>query len=115
MIALSHFGDGKRIALNVDLIEKIEETPDTVITLTNGARYLVQESLDEIIDKSIEVRARSLYMAQNLPDPRDRQRLRLLHGGDGASQAAGANEPTDRQPPAGVDHPTSDVPGGEDR
>ena len=60
MIALTHFGSGNRIALNVDLIEKIEETPDTVITLTNGTRYLVQESLDEIIEMSIEVRARAI-------------------------------------------------------
>src|SRR5215472_8353013 len=60
MIALTHFGSGNRIALNVDLIEKIEETPDTVITLTNGTRYLVQETLDEIIERSIEVRARAI-------------------------------------------------------
>lgn len=94
MIALSHFGNGNRIALNVDLIEKIEETPDTVITLTNGARYLVQESLDEIIDKSIEVRARALYMAQHLPDPHERQQLRLLHGDkpDEAGESAPARE-----------------------
>ncbi len=82
MIALTHFGNGKRIAVNVDLIEKIEETPDTVITLTNGARYLVQESLDEIIDRSIEVRARIMHLAHNLPAPSEGQRLRLLRGGD---------------------------------
>src|SRR5579875_2148551 len=82
MIALSHFGSGKRIALNIDLIEKVEETPDTVITLTNGARYLVQESLDEIIDKSIEVKARALRLAHQMDLPPDGQRLRLLPGGD---------------------------------
>lgn len=82
MIALSHFGNGKRIALNVDLIEKVEETPDTVITLTNGARYLVQESIDEIIDKSIEARARVMHLAQSMQLPPDGQRLRLLRGGD---------------------------------
>ncbi len=119
MIALSHFGNGKRIALNVDLIEKVEETPDTVITLTNGARYLVQESLDEIIDKSIEVRARSLYMAQHLPDPRDRQGLRLLRGGDGGDvrgHPADIDDPAQMQPPAGMDQQgAGDVPGGDDR
>lgn len=82
MIVLTHFGKGNRIALNVDLIEKIEETPDTVITLTNGARYLVQDSLDEIIEKSIEVRARVLHMAQHMDSPSDNQRFRLLQGGE---------------------------------
>ncbi len=89
MIALSHFGNGKRIALNVDLIEKVEETPDTVITLTNGARYLVQESIDEIIDKSIEARARVMNLAQSMLVPPDGQRLRLLRGGDQDPAAEG--------------------------
>ena len=80
MISLTHFSNGNRIALNVDLIEKIEETPDTVITLTNGARYLVQESIDEIIEKSLEGRARVLQLARTLPDPGDGQRLRLVRG-----------------------------------
>jgi flagellar protein FlbD len=82
MIALRHFGNGNRIALNVDLIEKVEETPDTVITLTNGAHYLVQESLDEIIDKSIEVKARALQLAQHVLAPKEGQRLRLLRPDD---------------------------------
>ncbi len=84
MIALTHFGSGNRIALNVDLIEKIEETPDTVITLTNGTRYLVQETMDEIIDRSIEVRARALYLSQHLPEQyKQGQRLRLIRDEDG--------------------------------
>ena len=83
MIALTHFGSGNRIALNVDLIEKIEETPDTVITLTNGTRYLVQESLDEIIAKSVEARARAIYVSQHLPEHADGQRLRLVRDEDG--------------------------------
>ena len=99
MIALTHFGNGNRIVLNVDLIEKVEATPDTVITLTNGARSLVQESLEDIIDKSIEVKARALLMAQQLPDHRDGQRLRLLHGGEGPD-----GSPQD-PPPASGDQP----------
>lgn len=79
MIALTHFGTGKRIALNVDLIEKVEETPDTVITLTNGTRYLVAETLDQIIDKSIEVKARAMNLAHHLEPAADGQRLRLVH------------------------------------
>lgn len=78
-----------------------------MITLTNGARYLVQESLDEIIDKSIEVRARALYMAQHLPDPHERGELRLLHG-DKAENSEGP-APADADGPAA---PEGSRPGG---
>lgn len=83
MITLTHFGSGTRIALNVDLIEKIEETPDTVITLTNGTRYLVQETLDQIIEKSIEARARAMYVSQHLPETTAGHRLRLVKDDEG--------------------------------
>jgi flagellar protein FlbD len=83
MISLSHFNNGNRIALNVDLIEKVEETPDTVITLTNGARYLVQESIDEIIEKSAQSRAYVAYLAQHMNDNPSVRRLRLVQGEGG--------------------------------
>lgn len=88
MIVLTHFGNGKRIALNVDLIEKVEETPDTVITLVNGTRYLVQECLEEIIDRTVEMRARILRLAGTMPEPPEGQRLRLVRGYDGPPEEA---------------------------
>ena len=45
---------GARIIINAELIEAIEQTPDTVITLTSGKRYIVSESSTEIIDLIIE-------------------------------------------------------------
>ncbi len=42
--------------LNVDLIETVEETPDTVITLTTGKKIIVEESSDEIIRRVVEFR-----------------------------------------------------------
>jgi flagellar protein FlbD len=48
------------IVLNADLIELIEETPDTVVTLTNGQQFLVRESSREVVDKVVSYR-RSLY------------------------------------------------------
>jgi flagellar protein FlbD len=45
---------GSKVVLNAELIETIEETPDTVITLTSGKRYIVSESSDEIIKLVIE-------------------------------------------------------------
>lgn len=46
--------NGKEYFINFDLIETIEETPDTVITLRDGKKYVVLETTDEIIDRIIE-------------------------------------------------------------
>ena len=45
------------LILNSDLIEHIEETPDTVITLTTGQKLMVMESADDIVERVIEVRS----------------------------------------------------------
>lgn len=45
---------GKEFVLNCDLIELIEETPDTVISLTTGKKIIVIESIDDIIDRIVE-------------------------------------------------------------
>lgn len=45
--------NNKEFALNADHIEKIEEVPETLITLTNGKKYIVLESIDEVKDKVI--------------------------------------------------------------
>jgi len=44
------------LVLNSDLIEHIEITPDTVITLTTGPKFMVLESPEEVIAKVIEFR-----------------------------------------------------------
>ena len=41
---------GPVFALNPDLIERAEATPDTVVTLVNGSKYVIRESLEELID-----------------------------------------------------------------
>ena len=46
----------KPFYLNCDLIELIEETPDTLITMTTGKRFLVEESAQQIIEKIISYR-----------------------------------------------------------
>ncbi|HBL06015.1 MULTISPECIES: flagellar FlbD family protein [unclassified Clostridium] len=48
--------NGNKFILNSNHIEKIEEIPETVITLVNGKKYLVKESSKEIVDKVIEFR-----------------------------------------------------------
>ncbi|HZK26444.1 MAG TPA: flagellar FlbD family protein [Thermoclostridium sp.] len=44
----------KSYVLNCEWIETIEETPDTVITLTNGKKFVVAETVEEIVQKVIE-------------------------------------------------------------
>ncbi|MBS5951913.1 MAG: flagellar FlbD family protein [Clostridium sp.] len=46
--------NNKEFILNADHIEKIEEVPETLITLTNGKKYIVLESVDEVVDKVIK-------------------------------------------------------------
>lgn len=52
--------NGKEFVVNSDLILFVEKTPDTVITLTTGQKVVVKESVDEIIDKVIEFKSKSL-------------------------------------------------------
>ena len=47
MIDVTRMND-KTLTLNSDLIESVEETPDTVITLTTGKKIIVKESRQEI-------------------------------------------------------------------
>jgi flagellar protein FlbD len=44
--------------LNADLIEHIESTPDTVISLAGGQKYRVAEGADEVVRRVIEYRRR---------------------------------------------------------
>lgn len=46
--------------LNADLIETVEETPDTVVTLVSGKKLIVEESMDEVMRRVLEYR-RSIY------------------------------------------------------
>lgn len=41
---------GSVFALNSDLIERVDSTPDTVITLVDGTKYVVSEPLDAVVD-----------------------------------------------------------------
>ena len=46
------------IVLNSDLIEHIDVTPDTVVTLTTGQILRVRETADEVIERIVEFRRR---------------------------------------------------------
>lgn len=50
--------NNKEFVLNADHIEKIEEVPETIITLTNGKKYIVLESVNEILEEVIKYKNR---------------------------------------------------------
>jgi flagellar protein FlbD len=48
--------DHSELVVNAELIETVEATPDTVITLTSGKKLVVSEHVDEIIQRVMEYR-----------------------------------------------------------
>jgi flagellar protein FlbD len=53
MIALNRLNN-QPIMVNADLIETLESTPDTVVTLTSGNKLIVRDSPEEIQSKIIQ-------------------------------------------------------------
>ena len=49
--------NGERFALNPDLIERVEAHPDTVAFLVDGTKYVVKETVDEVLLEIREYRA----------------------------------------------------------
>jgi flagellar protein FlbD len=62
MIHVTHLNHSSFV-LNCDLIEQIESTPDTVITLTNNQKLTVLETAEEIVER-IRVYRRSILLPQ---------------------------------------------------
>jgi len=58
--------------LNPDLIQEMETTPDTVLTLASGARIVVQEAPDRVIDEVVAFRKR-VFCPQDQPESASRE------------------------------------------
>ena len=56
MISLTRLS-GKAFLLNADLIERVDCTPDTVVTLVDGTKYLVAEPLADVLEAVLAYRA----------------------------------------------------------
>jgi flagellar protein FlbD len=89
MITLTRL-TGAQFALNPDLVERVDCTPDTVITLVDGTKYLVSETLQEVTDLVLEYRARIVAGASALErqDASVTRRTRLSAVPAGADAAA---------------------------
>jgi len=59
--------NGTETVINADLIESVEATPDTVISLTTGHRFVVSESVDEVVARVLAYR----LACRGCPGPHD--------------------------------------------
>jgi flagellar protein FlbD len=58
------------LIVNSDLIEHVEVTPDTVIALTTGQKFLVLESAEEVVERVIQFR-RAIVSEHGCPLKKD--------------------------------------------
>jgi flagellar protein FlbD len=68
VLQLTRLG-GPVFALNPDLIERAEATPDTVLTLVNGSRYVIRESIEELAALVRQYRAGIIVASQQVIEP----------------------------------------------
>ena len=79
--------------VNADLIETIEATPDTVVTLVTKRRFIVEDPVEDVIRRVVEYRG---SIAANAATPNDDTTVGTrvvlatqdLHDGDDQEQAA---------------------------
>ncbi|WP_334170618.1 flagellar FlbD family protein [Sinomonas sp.] len=81
--------NGSRFAVNPDLIERVQENPDTTLVMVGGATYVVQESLTQVIDLVANYRALILATARGLPAT-EGQHLSLVPRPDGEPEPSSA-------------------------
>ena len=83
MIPLTRL-NGDKVAINPDRIERADITPDVVLTMTDGSKFVVAESLDELIDRIRLFRASVLALSHRLvfegDDPSGEGHLRVVRG-----------------------------------
>jgi flagellar protein FlbD len=66
MIVVTRLNDSQ-FAVNPDLIERIHASPDTTLVMVDGAKFIVTESISEVIEKIAAYRARVIALAHDLP------------------------------------------------
>lgn len=106
MISLTRLS-GTAFLLNADLIERVDCTPDTVVTLVDGTKYLVSESLSDVLESVVRYRA-SIVAWSALPEAATLPSLRSgpMRGGRLAAVPPAVHLPTDR--PEHPERPTAE-------
>jgi len=70
------------LIVNSDLIEHVEVTPDTVVALTTGQKFLVLESAEDVVERVIQFRR--AILAAGCPLKKDQN---LEHGAEAESSS----------------------------
>jgi uncharacterized protein YlzI (FlbEa/FlbD family) len=83
---------GERLAINDHLIERVEDDNETRVILTSGARYIVAESVDEIVRLSRQDRAEVQAMARRLAARIDTEPCQAANGSTGGPAAGDHDE-----------------------
>ena len=89
MIPLTRLG-GSVFALNSDLIERVDSTPDTVVTLVDGSKYVVRESLHEVVSAVRAYRGGVIAESARVVAEAQSQSLDDLHAYDHVLPETGA-------------------------
>ena len=63
-----HKLNGTEIVVNAELIESVEATPDTVLNLATGNRFLVKDTVQEVVDKVVEYK-KKVYADKKCVNP----------------------------------------------
>ena len=63
--------NGLDFTVNAELIEFVESTPDTVLTLTTGKKFVLRDTVDEVVEKIIAYRRAigTKIIYQSIPEP----------------------------------------------
>ncbi|WP_040337312.1 flagellar FlbD family protein [Candidatus Blastococcus massiliensis] len=77
--------NGEQFALNPDLIERVEGHPDTVAFLVDGTKYVVKETVDEVLRDILEYRAGILATSYEMDRGEYRSPGPQTPGTDGSS------------------------------
>lgn len=87
MIPLTRL-NGEQVAINPDRIERAEVTPDVILTMTDGTKYVIAESLQELVDRVRYFRASVLALSQQLlvVDDETPVGLRLVRNAEGEGE-----------------------------
>lgn len=96
MIELTRL-NGSMMVLNSDLIKTAEASPDTMLTLVNGEKLIVRETIADITERVLAYRARLLaIVARRMPAFGDLERVVALASLDVSGQPPTADASTRR-------------------
>jgi flagellar protein FlbD len=100
MIVVTRLNDSQ-FAVNPDLIERIHANPDTTLVMVDGAKYIVTETMDEVIEMIANYRAHVVMLARGLTATTHRrgmQKLDLVPPSHSDDQSGGQGESTPQRP-----------------